>query len=150
MHGEVFKDRSRNSTTFKMEPFLTTGNGRKLLRASSNMRHGSWIYPWSLRFSSLKAINFSTQYKYEKQTNFLIRSNQLFTTKSLITLHDFYSIITTIQFSVRKTTFYDKSSFFKIIGDAFRTEYVCSLSSYFTYWQIKSKIYSFFLLDLII
>ena len=29
------------------------------------------------------------------------------------------------MFSVKKTTFYD--SFFKIIDDAFRTEYVCSL-----------------------
>ena len=37
------------------------------------------------------------------------------------------------EVSVRKTTFYDKSSFFKIIGDAFRTDYVCSLSSHFTY-----------------
>ena len=35
--------------------------------------------------------------------------------------------------SVRKTTFYDKSSFLKIIGDAFRIDYVCSLSSHFTY-----------------
>ena len=43
-------------------------------------------------------------------------------------------IITAIQISVRKTTFYDKSSFFiKIIGDAFRTDYVCSLSSHFTH-----------------
>ena len=37
---------------------------------------------------------------------------------------DFYSIIMTIQFSVKEITFYDESSFFKIIGDAFRTEYV--------------------------
>ena len=61
----------------------------------------------------------------------------------------FYSIITAIQISVRKTTFYDKSSFLKIIGDAFRTDYVCSLSSHFTYWQSKTKIYSLSL-DLII
>ena len=37
------------------------------------------------------------------------------------------------QISVKKTTFYDKASFSKIIGDAFRTEYACSLSSHFTY-----------------
>ena len=30
VHGEVFKDRSRNSATFKMELFPTIGNGRKL------------------------------------------------------------------------------------------------------------------------
>ena len=51
-------------------------------------------------------------------------------------------MITTIQISVKKTTFYDKTSFLKIIGEAFRTEYVCSLSSHFTYWYFKSKIYS--------
>ena len=28
VHGNVFKDRSRNSTTFKMELFATIGNGR--------------------------------------------------------------------------------------------------------------------------
>ena len=28
MHGNVFKDVSRNSVTFKMEPFATIGNGR--------------------------------------------------------------------------------------------------------------------------
>ena len=39
----------------------------------------------------------------------------------------------TDQISVKKTTFYDKASFSKIIGDAFRTEYACSLSSHFTY-----------------
>ena len=33
------------------------------------------------------------------------------------TLLAIYSIITTIQFSVKKTTFYNESSFFKIIGD---------------------------------
>ena len=27
MHGDVFKDRSRNSATFKMELFATIGNG---------------------------------------------------------------------------------------------------------------------------
>ena len=30
MHGKVFKDRSRNSATFKMELFLTIDNGIKL------------------------------------------------------------------------------------------------------------------------
>ena len=28
MHGQVFKDGSRNSTTFKKEFFATVGNGR--------------------------------------------------------------------------------------------------------------------------
>ena len=28
VHGHIFKDRSENSTTFKMELFATTGNGR--------------------------------------------------------------------------------------------------------------------------
>ena len=28
VHGDVFKDRSRNSATFKMELFATIGNGR--------------------------------------------------------------------------------------------------------------------------
>ena len=37
------------------------------------MRQGSWIYLWFLRFSSLYAIKFSTQYKYEEQTNFLMK-----------------------------------------------------------------------------
>ena len=32
-----------------------------------------------------------------------------------------------------KNAFYDESSFLKIIGDAFRTEYVCPLSSHFTH-----------------
>ena len=36
MHGEVFKGRSRNSSTFKMELFVTISNGRNLLRASSD------------------------------------------------------------------------------------------------------------------
>ena len=39
--------------------------------------------------------------------------------ESLKNISEFYSIITAIQISVRKTTFYDKSSFLKIIGDAF-------------------------------
>ena len=38
------------------------------------------------------------------------------------------------RFSVKKTTFCNKYNFLKIIGDAFRTEYVCSLSSHFTLW----------------
>ena len=37
------------------------------------------------------------------------------------------------KLSVSKTTFYNKSNFLKIIGDAFRTDYVCSLSSHFKY-----------------
>ena len=36
MHGKVFKDGSRNSATFKIELFATTGNGKNLQRASSN------------------------------------------------------------------------------------------------------------------
>ena len=36
MHGEVFKGRSRNSTTFKMEFFVTSGNSRNLQKASSD------------------------------------------------------------------------------------------------------------------
>ena len=28
MHGDVFKDRSRNSATFKLELFATIGNGK--------------------------------------------------------------------------------------------------------------------------
>ena len=28
MHGDIFKDRSRSSDTFKMELFATIGNGR--------------------------------------------------------------------------------------------------------------------------
>ena len=43
VHGEVFKDGSRNSATFKMELFRIIGNGSKLQRASSNMRQGFWI-----------------------------------------------------------------------------------------------------------
>ena len=35
VYGKVFKGRSRNSTTFKLELFATTGNNRKLQRASS-------------------------------------------------------------------------------------------------------------------
>ena len=35
-----------------------------------------------------------------------------------------------IQFGIKITTFDDKSSFLKIIGDAFRKDYVCSLSSH--------------------
>ena len=54
-----------------MELFPTIGNGRKLDRA--NMQKGSWIYPWFLHFSSLCAINFSTQYKYQDQANFLMK-----------------------------------------------------------------------------
>ena len=45
MHGEIFKDKSRNSATFKMELFAIIGNGKKLQRASFNMRQGSWICP---------------------------------------------------------------------------------------------------------
>ena len=37
VHGEVFKDGSRNSATFKMELFATIGDGRKLQRASSDV-----------------------------------------------------------------------------------------------------------------
>ena len=39
-----------------------------------------------------------------------------------------------IDISVRKTTFCDKSSFLKIIGDAFRTDYVEQIKKYRTYW----------------
>ena len=35
MHGEVFKGGSRNSSTFKMELFVTIGSSRNLQRASS-------------------------------------------------------------------------------------------------------------------
>ena len=38
----------------------------------------------------------------------------------------FYSTITTIQFGIEIITFYDKSSFLKIIGHAFRADSVCS------------------------
>ena len=41
MHGEVFKDRSRNSATFKMELFATIDNFRKLQSASSDMQEDS-------------------------------------------------------------------------------------------------------------
>ena len=34
----------------------------------------------------------------------------------------FHSIITTIQFRMKTATFNDKSSFFEIIGNAFRTD----------------------------
>ena len=44
-----------------------------------------------------------------------------------------FETMETHQISVRKTTLYNKSSFLKIIGDTFRTDYVCSLSSHFTY-----------------
>ena len=37
------------------------------------MRHDFWIYSWFLRLSLLYAINFSTQYKYEEQTNLLMK-----------------------------------------------------------------------------
>ena len=43
-------------------------------------------------------------------------------------------MITTIQFSVRKTTFYDKSRFFKIIGDAFQNHCEC-------YKKLASKLW---------
>ena len=43
VHGEVFKGEFRSSAMFKMELFAIIGNGSKLQRASSNMRHGSWI-----------------------------------------------------------------------------------------------------------
>ena len=36
MHDKVFKSRSRNFVTFKMELFATIGNGRNLQRASTN------------------------------------------------------------------------------------------------------------------
>ena len=45
MHGEIFKGKSGNSATFKMELFAIIGNGEKLQRASFNMRQGSWICP---------------------------------------------------------------------------------------------------------
>ena len=69
MHGEVFKDRSRNSAIFKMELFATIGNFGKLLSASSDMQEDSWICPWYLLFLVFNAINFNTQYKYYEQTN---------------------------------------------------------------------------------
>ena len=37
VHGEILEDGSKNSATFKMELFATTGNGEKLQRASSNL-----------------------------------------------------------------------------------------------------------------
>ena len=36
VYGEVCKDASRNSATFKVELFATVGKGRKLQRASSD------------------------------------------------------------------------------------------------------------------
>ena len=47
----------------------------------------------------------------------------------------------TIQIDIKVKMFYDKSSFFKTIGNVFRTDYGCSLSSQFTLLIIK--IYSF-------
>ena len=47
----------------------------------------------------------------------------------------------TIQIDIKIKMLYDKSSFFKTIGNVFRTDYVCSLSSQFTLLIIK--IYSF-------
>ena len=46
MHGKVFKDRSRNSATFKMELFVTIGYGRKLHRASSDVftTNGNYLH----------------------------------------------------------------------------------------------------------
>ena len=41
--------------------------------------------------------------------------------------------IRTIKFIMKKTTFYNKSSFFQTICDESRTNYVRSLSSHFTY-----------------
>ena len=38
-----------------------------------------------------------------------------------------------VQISVRKTTFTTKPVSLKIIGDAFRIDYISSLSSHFTY-----------------
>ena len=44
MHGEVFKGRSRNSATFKMEFFATVGIDRNLQRASSDWLTTNWYY----------------------------------------------------------------------------------------------------------
>ena len=57
VYGKVFKDRSRNSATVKV--FTTTGNGRKLQRASSDIRQSSRIDTSFKGFSSLYAISFS-------------------------------------------------------------------------------------------
>ena len=45
VHGEVFKDGSRNSATSEMELFAGIGNNGKLQRASADMLQGSWICP---------------------------------------------------------------------------------------------------------
>ena len=49
------------------ELFVTVGDGKKSQRASSNMWQDSWICPRLVRYPSLYAINFNTQYK--DQTN---------------------------------------------------------------------------------
>ena len=85
VHGDIFKDGSGNSAAFKMELFATTGNGKKLQRASSNLWQNSWVCTWFLRFSSLCAIDFNTQCKYEEQI-FNKASNQVFIIKVLSTL----------------------------------------------------------------
>ena len=69
VHGEVFKEGSRISATFKIKLFTAIRNSRKLQMASSDMQQGSWICPWFLCFSSFYAKNVNTQYKYEEQTN---------------------------------------------------------------------------------
>ena len=53
------------------------------------------------------------------------------------------------QKKIEKIFFATNPVFKKLIGDAFRTDYICSLSCHFLYWQSKSKIYSLSL-DLII
>ena len=45
MHGEVFKDKSRNSAIFKMELFAAIRDSRKLEMASSDKAQGFWMCP---------------------------------------------------------------------------------------------------------
>ena len=48
MHGDIFKDGSRNSDTFKMELFATIGNGR-VYNNEKQYLHVAVVTPPSLK-----------------------------------------------------------------------------------------------------
>ena len=66
MYGEVFKDGSRNSGTFKMELFPTICNGRKLRRASSDgfTSSGHYLHVAAVTRPSFQAILKSDENDY--------------------------------------------------------------------------------------
>ena len=68
VHDKVFKDGSRNSATFKMELFATTGSGGKLQRALSDVFRTNGYY---LHVAAVTQQSFQAKIKLDENEHAL-------------------------------------------------------------------------------